>query len=101
MRIAILAAAAALGLATSPVAAREVTVRVTYADLDLSKPADLAKLKDRLAVRIRDACTPSQGWFSRTADADRACQSEAMQAAMAKVAEARDSANSAQMAIAK
>ena len=50
-----LAAACIAGLA-SPALAETVTVRVSYADLDLTHPEDVAVLHDRLATALRQAC---------------------------------------------
>ena len=48
-------AAGIAGLA-SPALADQVTVRVSYADLDLTSPEDVAVLHDRLAAALRQAC---------------------------------------------
>ena len=52
----VVVAASLVGLA-SPAIAEEVTVTVSYADLDLTSSADLATLHDRLAAALRDACS--------------------------------------------
>lgn len=103
MRIAILAfaTATAIGLAATSASAEEITVSVSYADLDLSKPSDVATLEGRLATRIRDVCAPSRGWQYRRSTAKSACVSQAMASALVKIAEAREAATSTQVAIAK
>ena len=50
-----LLAACLAGLA-SPALADRVTVRVNYADLDLTDPEDVDVLHDRLAAALRQAC---------------------------------------------
>lgn len=50
-----LLAACLAGLA-SPALADRVTVRVGYADLDLTDPEDVDVLHDRLAAALRQAC---------------------------------------------
>ena len=50
-----LLAACLAGLAT-PALADSVTVKVSYADLDLTDPADVDVLHDRLATALRQAC---------------------------------------------
>lgn len=51
-----IALAAAIASAVSPARAEEVTVTVSYADLDLTNPDDVSTLHARLADAFRDAC---------------------------------------------
>ncbi|MGI9377646.1 MAG: UrcA family protein [Tsuneonella suprasediminis] len=101
MRIAILAFATAIGLAATSASAEEITVSVSYADLDLTKPGDVTALETRLATRIRDVCAPSRGWQYRRSTAKSECVSQAMESALVKIAEAREAATSTQVAVAK
>jgi len=49
-------AAASLAGVSAPAAAAEVTFAISYADLDLSNPADVAVMKDRIDAAVARAC---------------------------------------------
>lgn len=57
MRKSVLAIAAALcGLSAAPAAAETVSVEIFYADLDLSSPAGIATLKQRIEAAADRVC---------------------------------------------
>ena len=65
-----LAAALAASLAAAPAAAYAPPARqsVSYADLDLSRPADAARLRQRLADALENVCgsyATSESWQQR------------------------------------
>lgn len=61
---------------------------VSYADLDLSRPADAEALLARITVAARDACDDSathSPLFPRASHDFRTCTSEAVDAAVARI----------------
>ncbi len=65
-----LAAALAASLAAAPAVAYAPPTRqaVSYADLDLSRPADVARLRQRLADALENVCgsyATSESWQER------------------------------------
>jgi len=64
-----------------------VTVRIDYADLDLSRAEARATLEQRVEAKIRDACTiETRSRYSRDrSPVDEQCVVEARQSAMTKV----------------
>lgn len=65
-------AASTAGLA-SPASAEEVTVRVSYADLDLASADDVAVLQARLTEALRSACADGLGASDRARRVSEAC----------------------------
>ncbi len=82
----------ALGLSSGVFSAPSSTdwttqeIRVSYADLDISRPAGAASLYHRIEAAARKVCTPaSTGDYLRTRANFRACYNKAVDAAVAQV----------------
>jgi UrcA family protein len=86
MRIALLAASAALVLALPAQAAspypgpEAVTVRVSHRDLDLASADGLATLRQRVRIAVREACSTVSGVLT-TFGAERDCRAASLAAA--------------------
>lgn len=67
-----------------PAMAREDSVAVSYADLDLSDPADFARLEDRLAAAAKKVCTANWSTtLSRWTNA-KTCEADTLEKALAE-----------------
>lgn len=69
-KFALAAALAAAGVASAPAAAFEpaASQAVGYSDLDLSRPADVARLRQRIGAALEAACgsfATSESWAER------------------------------------
>lgn len=89
-----IAAACLFGTATAN--AEEVKVRVSHADLDLTRSGDVAKLRTRMRIAIHNACSQWPGNYSWTSAS--ACFTEAMADADAQIRALRAPAASAVVA---
>jgi UrcA family protein len=78
-------AALSLGVAGTPAAADSVTVTATstvqFDDLDLSNPADLAKLERRIGQAVRALCGPRVYLSALNSDAREQCRESARRSA--------------------
>ena len=84
-------AALASPLAAAPQASEEtVTVRISYADIDLSKAEDRAALEARIEAKLRKACTldGTARYAYGRAIVDEKCLADARSAALAEVDQA-------------
>lgn len=68
------ALAASLLAVTAPATAAEVRHRAGYADLDLSRAADVAKLDRRIRAAVADACGAASAADLAGGNAVRACR---------------------------
>ena|SRR6185503_2549056 len=73
--------AAACLFGTATVKAEEVEVRVSHSDLDLTRSGDVAKLRTRMRIAIRNACAQGPGDYSWIS----ACYTQAMADANAQI----------------
>jgi UrcA family protein len=74
----------ALILVAAPAAAEEMTLRVVYADLDLSNEYEVAALKARIADAADEACAPAKDWVLSTASV-AVCKTTLTRKALAEV----------------
>lgn len=84
----VLAAAAAVPAAAAPAPSEKtVTVRVGYADIDLTSAEGRAALEARVDAKLREACTvESNSRYDHGRDiVDEKCVAEARSAALAEV----------------
>lgn len=82
--------AAACFFGTVSVEAKEVEVRVSHADLDLSNGRDLTRLRKRVRSAILDACAPSAG--EHTLFGNKSCFTNAMADAELQISSLRERA---------
>lgn len=77
--------AATLATAATPAAADEKSTTVSYADLDLTDPADFATLEQRVAAAARRVC--SRSWDSPLSlwSSVEACRADSYHTAMATI----------------
>lgn len=84
--LAIFATALVIAAASPALAAVEkVEVRVSHADLDLSKPEDVAELRDRINTAIEKACTIEGALAAYSPKVDFQCVKQARLAALAQL----------------
>ena len=83
---AIIAAAAALTSAAPAIAKPvSVEVKISHADLDLSKPGDVAELQKRIDVAIAKACTVEGALSADSGKIDHQCVKQAKSVALAQL----------------
>ena len=80
MKTIILAAALAAGCLSAPAFAQQTTISVGYADLDLSRAADVAKLDRRLQAAVNTACGPTSAADLEGSNAASRCRAQTAQA---------------------
>lgn len=88
MRTILVPVFAALACAAAPAVAKEyepVQISVSYADIDLADPADMAKLESRIETAARKACTRTSRSTLVKSAIDTRCAEELETAALEQV----------------
>ncbi|MDE8650713.1 UrcA family protein [Novosphingobium album (ex Liu et al. 2023)] len=89
MKKLIISGFAAACLVAAPAAfAEQVTVKINYTDLDLSRPDDVLALRNRVRNAVREACAPTSaviGYYS----SDASCAKDAIARAEAQIQSGR------------
>ncbi len=87
MRKSIVTVLAALSASFAiPASAKEVSVAVTFHDLDLTKPADLATLEGRIAVAVEEVCDKVEPRYFQSEMAWKECKARSLADAMEQLA---------------
>lgn len=68
----------AAAIVSTPVAAESVQVRVSYNDLDLSRPEHIDALKKRVRAKVRIACASPNYAVTAYSDCERGAMDQAM-----------------------
>ena len=82
-------AAVCLTAVATPALADEVTVRVDYADLDLSNPHDVSSLKRRIVARTEAACRKGAGSALFSAKSFTDCRNDGVSKAFRQLEQRR------------
>ncbi|MXO59777.1 UrcA family protein [Altererythrobacter salegens] len=77
--------AAGMAMTAAPAAASEKSTVVSYADLDLTDPADIATLEQRISAAAKKVCTRSWDSSLSLSSSVETCRAASYKSAMEKV----------------
>ena len=84
--------AAWVAAAATPAVAEGITVKVSYADLDLTNAGDVAKLNERLEQELEQACSGNAGPRLSYSRAVEGCVADGMEKGAKVIADHRSRA---------